>query len=468
MAKRTLDDISTTLGGMDIQDRKKKVSFGPPPVPFAYALVGGQPHGFTVGTFTEQVKGEMRNEATPLFIKRLFRTITTTTTVITTLVDIDTESDTCDLLSLTLDDLVEYRMRGCLCVAESMEMAAAGRVCINIIGEFMAYTMKLPITPKSGSPAGVWPHATALYDDHLALTFHPYILRYFTLSLKNYCNYGQLTGTKILNTMIEGCTTRLKGVHQSSSVCEEDVLSLSSNTRGMYVLCLDHKKKDNGAPEILANFGVYRHLIARYLRTPASLLQVHKGRITGNITDVHLGDINLFIKVYTTLQALASDKRQQLVTEFAPKSELVDTAARIMAEHQIKVPDDILSIHWFTPAIKNNCWFYWDTATPIRWTANNCDTPFLGVNVSLYSLPNGRMHFSSEKCRLAEFKNVRVNKRRTGSWPDDGNEAEWVKSFNGILTHHVAHNNLYNKPKLGYVRARLLGVDIVKNEHCRW
>lgn len=311
----------------------------------------------------------------------------------------------------------------------------------------------------------------------VALSFHPYILRYITLSLVNLCITGQFIGNRQLHTGLEGCVYRAPGCPAGSMQLEQMMKQRLVQPRSMFIVhCDTNATGHNGAPQFLINFGTYAGILYPYFIRSHSGVMVSGERLFHDINDVDLHNMNKFISAYTTIHVMSTSGRVALRQLLALRNESgtineqdrqsIVHALDIFEDTHIAVPLCPLLVKWVDEPVKAGIWLYWTTGTPIRWTVNDTDSPFVAVKTSLF--PASSMHPSSERCRLREFKSLRVNGTRFRSHKDDGTEARWVEQDNGRYEHPVCIGAQYNKPTIGTVRAMILGVDPANECASRW
>jgi hypothetical protein len=75
-------------------------------------------------------------------------------------------------------------------------------------------------------------------------------------------------------------------------------------------------------------------------------------------------------------------------------------------------------------------------------------------------MKNGKLNASTERCRIKEFESLAINRRRVKATPDSGDESVWVSEhLHDRYVHYSCLDNIYNKPRLGELRSKILGVN---------
>jgi hypothetical protein len=380
---------------------------------------------------------------------------------------------------LTLTHIKEYTDSGCTTIIDSDEMASVGKRMMNIIGDFINYNHNYNDTDmelKDKSPEAWAEIRTSIgFSGYVPLHFHPYLLRYAILSPINYFNTAKLVGCRNLNTMLEGCMVRVRGVEKMAMVVEQSFRVPNHQCRSMFVCSVNSDVVSNGGPQFLTYFALYTNLIiAFFADNGVEPFHSNLGFFHKVLSDQDIHNINTFILMYTTIFYMTDEQRDTDATSTRTHScksykHYNTKAHNIYHTQKILVPLVIRKIEWKCPPIKEGSWMMWNTKTPVRWKKNLTDQPFIAVNTSLFNMPNGQLNPSTERNRLKEFANARVNQRRVHTTIDKGQEAQWVKKeLKNKFNHPVAVDGDYCTPCLGLIRSRILGVCPQSGMPARW
>lgn len=194
---------------------------------------------------------------------------------------------------------------------------------------------------------------------------------------------------------------------------------------------------------------------------------MNNGRFTKQITAVELTLLNFFIVAYTALfHSSVSTRTQAIMDPAVMKSSVMAHVVTALTTLDHAVPLTPRPIVWVQPRMKDNTWVYWSSRTPMRWRSNKCSSPFVAVHTTLWSTEAQRLNASTERCRLNEFRTLKINPRRHHTTKDGGIERVYVDDMFGPngFKHPICNNGCYNQPILKDYSERMLGIS--PNRHC--
>jgi hypothetical protein len=391
--------------------------------------------------------------------------------------DHDTEKSR---LVLDFDSIIDFCITGFTTVRESCYMRDVAGTAVNIIGRFLSHLItgnstKIPLTYSDNMDN--WKRVTeeGIYG-YVPMHFHPFILKHITLSTDNYYRVGQLTGHTYLHTMMEGCTVRPQASARSAIMINADTNVITPVVCSLYVVSVSDLHK-NGGPEFLTHWVLYRRLINVLFDLdsgfkPNGRMFHHNKRVTHQYNERDIALINAFISIYTTYT-----HRHEVADSFDVLcdlhrttfyKDLIPFVIDVYTKHAFTVPVTTHIVRWIQPSLADGTWLYYDRRTPMRWRSNISKYPFIAIEASLYHMRNDRLSQIDVKHRLSEFRNIRICSRRYKSTTDLGDEQKWAVSSDYKLNHDVCDDGVYNRPSLGYVRSRMLGVDLLNQCRVRW
>ena len=345
--------------------------------------------------------------------------------------------------------VIEFHTEGFTKAFDSPLMFTMSQHVVNIIGDFLAFRYKsyyLRERTYSSDNFSEWQCLSRIMvGDYVPLIIHPLILRYCTLNLSNLCSTGQLSGRKYLHTSLGGCTVRAPG----RACVYTPIYAHSSNDLIVQSMFICSANGTQGGPEVLTHFATYQKLLeARFDQGEMNYM---------NFDEKDLERMNRFIQVYTTLL-------QGNGVPYGESDTDVLYALDIASTHGISVPATVQTLKWVAPKLAPAMWFYWQNKTPIRWRENTCTTPFIAVNTTLRASEGEQVRLTSTASNriLGIFKGINTQFDR------DKTEARWAANHPPDVLKLLCHNGKYNAPELDTVRARILGVDPVKNKALHW
>jgi hypothetical protein len=163
-------------------------------------------------------------------------------------------------------NLVDFKQTGLTHIKEDVAMQSIGRAVFNTIGNYLTFKLNgnktdLQLNWKNTES---WKQTINVVHEsgYVDLHFHPYMLRYLTLSPRNHLTTGQLLGTYKLHSMLEGCIVRPQGMRAAHTLQEQGPkCSIGTTARSIFICSVQEHTKNNGGPQFLVNFAVYEQVL---------------------------------------------------------------------------------------------------------------------------------------------------------------------------------------------------------------